>query len=78
MLEGAPERGGGDGEEEEARGSLARSESMDYANGLCRFRRAILSALRRCRREKEGEGRGECGLYIGTGWGSKRAGINSD
>jgi hypothetical protein len=52
MSEGAPERGGGDRGEEEARGSLARSESTDYADGLRRFRRAISLALRRCGRGK--------------------------
>jgi hypothetical protein len=55
MSEGAPERGGGDRGEEDARGSLERSESTDYADGLLRFRRAIVSVWRCLAQEEERE-----------------------
>jgi hypothetical protein len=57
-IRGAPERGGGDRGEEEARGSLARPES---AGDVCReaeLRRAISPAWRR-NLEREKGGRGE-------------------
>jgi hypothetical protein len=44
MLEGAPERGGGDRGEEEARGSLAASESAGEACRCAKLRRRISSS----------------------------------
>jgi hypothetical protein len=59
MSERAPERGGGDRGEEEARVSLARSESTMDATGICRFRREMSTAWRRLRlREERGKAEG--------------------
>jgi hypothetical protein len=67
MSEGAPGREGGDRGEEEARGSLVRSDST----GLCRRSPQVsandfvsLAAMQEGK--KGGEGRGECGLLIGS------------
>jgi hypothetical protein len=57
MSKGAPERGGGDREEEEARGPLARSESTGV---FCRFavlRRGISSSSVHVERKDERERR---------------------
>jgi hypothetical protein len=65
MSEGAPERGGGDRGEEEARGSLDRRRMLKFAAVLDVFRREISSALRRFERGKgKGNGGGEYGLLI--------------
>jgi hypothetical protein len=56
MSEGAPERGGGDRGEEEARGSLARSDSTGVLCRFAVFRRGIApSSLRLDWRSKRGE-----------------------
>jgi hypothetical protein len=67
MLEGAPEKGGGDRGEEEARGSLARSEST---GDLCRF-----AVLRRAILQRPGD---ELEVYIGVGACQKRQGSNGE
>jgi hypothetical protein len=63
-IRGAPERGGGDRGEEEARGSLAASESAGEVCRCSELRRRIAAAWRRFRKRKKRGNREEGEAYL--------------
>jgi hypothetical protein len=76
-IRGAPERGGGDRGEEEARGSLARSESTGDFCRCSELRRKIPTAWRRIRSGNRGRKERRSGASYRLAAGKKRQGFKA-